>query len=256
MKKLVLGMAVATGLVVVMAGQSLAADLTSCDMNQAILEAEAVMREVGGEYSMLNDAKGVSIREHVKYLRERVEIARRLVNGDSSVRYPEELYATLTEGTRALELITGIAKKTTKQTDTTKPITQTQATTQKVVTKMVDQVQDNIQTTNAEKTENVTEAPKAKVVQKSLQTPQVKLAVAKIETGVLGGGAKLASLGMNAEVVAPEEMAGLEQEGEIEVPATGEVDTGELEKILMTIGVASAVGMLGLAGICAIIGRR
>lgn len=70
MKKLVLGMVVATGLVVVMAGQSLAADLTSCDMNQAILEAEAVMREVGGEYSTLNDAKGVSIREHVKYLRE------------------------------------------------------------------------------------------------------------------------------------------------------------------------------------------
>lgn len=84
----------------------------------------------------------------------------------------------------------------------------------------------------------------------------MKLAVVKIETGVLGGGAKLASLGMSAEVVAPEEMAGLEQEGEIEVPATGEVDTGELEKILMTIGVASAVGMLGLAGICAIIGRR
>lgn len=111
MKKLVLGMTVATGLAVVMAGQSQAASLTSCDMNQAILEAEAAIRAVGGEYSTLSDVKGVSIREHVKYLQERVKIARRLVNGDESVRYPDELYATVTEGTRALKLITGTAKK-------------------------------------------------------------------------------------------------------------------------------------------------
>lgn len=254
MKKLVLGMTVATGLAVVMAGQSQAASLTSCDMSQAILEAEAAIRAVGGEYSTLSDAKGVSIREHVKYLQERVEIARRLVNGDESVRYPDELYATVTEGTRALKLITGTAKKEAQQTAAPKKATQ--AVVKTVVAKTVDQVQSNIQTAKAEKTEKIVEVPEAKVTrQVNLQTPQAKLAVAKIEVGVLKKDAKLANLSVSAEVVAtPEETTGLDDE--MKVPATGEVDTGELEKILMTIGVASAVGMLGLAGICMVIGRK
>lgn len=254
MKKLVLGMAVATELAMVMAGQSQAASLTSCDMNQAILEAEAAISAVGGEYSTLNDAKGVSLREHVKYLQERVEIAKRLVNGDESVRYPDELYATVNEGTRALKLISGTAKEEARQTVAPKKTTQTTAKT--AVVKTVDQVQSNIQTAKAEETEKVTEAPKAKVArQVNLQTPQAKLAVAKIETGVLKKDAKLANLSVSAEVVAtPEETTGLDEE--MKVPATGEVDTGELEKILMTIGVASAVGMLGLAGICMVIGRK
>lgn len=125
-----------------------------------------------------------------------------------------------------------------------------------VAVKTVDQVQSNIQTAKVEKTEKVTEAPKVKVArQANLQTPQAKLAVAKIETGVLKKDAKLANLSVSAEVVAtPEETTGLDEE--MKVPATGEVDTGELEKILMTIGVASAVGMLGLAGICMVIGRK
>lgn len=254
MKKLVLGMTVATGLAVVMTGQSQAASLTSCDMSQAILEAEAAIRAVGGEYSTLSDAKGVSIREHVKYLQERVKIARRLVNGDESVRYPDELYATVTEGTRVLKLITGTAKKEVQQTAAPKKATQ--AVVKTVAAKTVDQVQSNIQTAKVEKTEKVTEAPKVKVArQANLQTPQAKLAVAKIETGVLKKDAKLANLSVSAEVVAtPEETTGLDEE--MKVPATGEVDTGELEKILMTIGVASAVGMLGLAGICMVIGRK
>lgn len=254
MKKLVLGMTVATGLVMAMAGQSSAMDLTSCDMNQAILEAEAAIDAVGGEYSTLSDAKGVSLREHVKYLQERVEIARRLVNGDESVRYPDELYATVTEGTRALKLITGTAKKEAQQT--VAPKKATQAVVKTVAAKTVDQVQSNIQTAKVEKTEKVTEAPKVKVArQANLQTPQAKLAVAKIETGVLKKDAKLANLSVSAEVVAtPEETTGLDEE--MKVPATGEIDTGELEKILMTIGVASAVGMLGLAGICMVIGRK
>lgn len=254
MKKLVLGMTVATGLAVAVTGQSQAASLTSCDMSQAILEAEAAIRAVGGEYSTLSDARGVSIREHVKYLQERVEIARRLVNGDESVRYPDELYATVTEGTRALKLITGTAKKEAQQTAAPKKATQ--AVVKTVAAKTVDQVQSNIQTAKVEKTEKIVEAPEAKVTrQANLQTPQAKLAVAKIETGVLKKDAKLANLSVSAEVVAtPEETTGLDEE--MKVPATGEVDTGELEKILMTIGVASAVGMLGLAGICMVIGRK
>lgn len=232
MKKLMLGMVVATGLAVAVAGQSSAASLTSCDMSQAILEAETAINEVGGVYSTLSDAKGVSIREHVKYLQERVEIAKRLVNGDESVRYPEELYATVTEGTRALKLITGTVKGEARQTTTSKTTAPgaTQTVAQTVVAK----------------------APK--VAQASSQTAQAKLAVAEIETDVSTSEAKLASLAVGTRVAAPEETAGVDRE--IEVPATGEVDTEELEKILMTIGVASAVGMLGLAGICAVIGRR
>lgn len=253
MKKLVLGMTAATGLVMAMAGQSSATDLTSCDMNQAILEAEAAISAVGGEYSTLNDAKGVSLREHVKYLQEKVTIAREAVN-TGYAKYPDELYATVTEGTRALKLISGKAREEARQTAAPKKATQ--ATVKTAVAKTVDQVQSNIQTAKAEKTEKVTEAPKAKVArQVNLQTPQAKLAVARIETGVPTSGAKLASLEVSAEVVAtPEETTGLDEE--MKVPATGEVDTGELEKILMTIGVASAVGMLGLAGICMVIGRK
>jgi len=229
MKKLVLG-TVMTGLVMTLMGQNVAMALTSCDMNQAILEAESVIDEVGGVYSALSDAKGVSIREHVKYLQERVEIAKRLVSGDESVRYPEELYATVAEGTRALKLITGVVKEEVRQTTASK--TTTQAKGQAVVS----------------------ETPKvAQAKPKTSQTKQAKLAVAKVSQAETTGAAKLTNLSVGVEVVSPEETAGLE---EMKVPATGEVDTGELEKILMIIGIASVVGMLGLAGVCAIIGRR
>lgn len=243
MKRLMLGMAVATGLVVVMAGEGMATSLTTCDMEQAIAEAEAVMGKV--ENSGLKDAKGVSMQYHVDYLRSKVEIAREAVISGYAA-YPEELYATVTEGTRALELISGIAKEAAKQT--VAPKTTAQPTVRMAVAKTVDQVQDNIQTEKV----TVAETPK---VAPAVQAPQAKLAVAKIETAVPTSSVKLAaSLSVSAKVAGPEETAGVEQE--INVPATGEVETGELERMLMTIGIASAVGMLGLAGICAVIGRR
>lgn len=262
MKRLMLGTAVATGLVVAMAGNGMAADLKSCDMNQAILEAETAIKAVGGRYSVLSDgsivlndelivlsdARGVSLREHARYLEERVKIAREAVK-TGYAEYPEELYATVTEGTRALELISGIAKETAKQT--VAPKTTAQPAAQTVTTKTVDQVQNNIQTEKVEKTEKVTEMPK---VVRVTQPATAKLAVAKIETAVPTSGVKLASLEVSTKVVGPEETAGLEQE--ISVPATGEVDTGELERILMMAGMATLVGVLGLAGICAVIGRR
>lgn len=248
MKRLMLGMVVTTGLVVAMANQSLATTVMSCDVEEAIAEAKAVIAEIGTMKYAWTDAKGVSISEHVAYLEKKIAMAEGAVASGYAAD-PEELYATVTEGTRALELITGTMKGVAQQTAA--PKTTTQPATQTVVAKAVDQVQNNIQTEKVEKSEKIAEAPKVAQV---VQTPQAKLAVAKIETAVPTNGARLASVDVSARVAGPEETAGLEQE--IEVPATGEVDTGELERILMTIGVASAVGMLGLAGICAIIGRR
>lgn len=244
MKKLVLGAAVATGLAVAMAGQSLAAELTSCDMNQAILEAKVVIAEIGGEASTLKDAKGVPISNHVKYLEKLVATAENLVDGED-LKAPEELYAAVTEGTQALRLITGIAQETAKQTAAPKTTKTTAQLNQPA------QAETKAQMTKSVARYVATETSKVEVPKK--ETPKVEFAVAKVDTLALAK-AKLTSVSVRAEVAGPEETVGLDQE--MEVPTTGEVDTGELEKVLMTIGVASAVGMLGLAGICMVIGRR
>ncbi len=245
MKRLMLGTAVATGLVVAMAGNGMATELMTCDMEQAIAEAWDVILAVD---STLSDAKGVSLQQHIEYLSKRVQWAQEAVDAGYATD-PEELYATITEGTRALKLISGLAKEEARQTAA--PKTTAQPTTQTVAAKTVDQVQNNIQTEKVEKTEKATEMPK---VVRATQTATAKLAVAKIETAVPTNGAKLASLNVSTKVAGPEETAGLEQE--INVPATGEIDTGELERILMTAGMATLAGVLGLAGICAVIGRR
>lgn len=261
MKKTMLGMAVATGLVVAMAGQSLATTaITLCDMNEAIAEAEVAIAEVGTMQYVWTDAKGVSISEHVAYLEKKIAMAEGAV-ASGIANDPEELYATVTEGTKALRLITGLAKKDAKQTAAPKATQTTRTTATQGTVKTVNVAAQTEQVANSG-TVKTTEAK----VQSEVKTSKAELAVAKIETkqvdAMASTRAKLTDVKVSTKVAGPEETTGVDEAAdEMKVPATGEVEiygvkTDELEKILMTIGIASAVGMLGLAGICMLIGRR
>lgn len=237
MKKLMLGVAMAISLVVAMAGRSLATSYSPEKMQQAIAEAEAVMSTVESQYSWFVDANGTPISAHIAYMRPLVSDAKVLVATGYALD-AEELYAAVTEGTKALQLLTGMARKANAQATAPKTQTVMPAAATDVAAKaapVTTQVEKKVQT-NLEKTAEA----------------NARLAVAKIETEKTNA-AVMTDVSVSTTVVAPAEAAGLE---EIEVPATGEVKTWELENTLMAVGIAALSGVLALAGVCAIIGGR